>query len=191
MNIIVIASSADNDVVLVDANDGHRTKKITLSNNAEPTAAGSNRQVEWAIGTNYVWINGGQTEEVYLIDVGGGIDNARVVKTLTNVPDGKVVFVQNYASAADDITMSVIRAEVADQEEEVDSSKTIGMAALIIGCINLVGLVALLMSRSSDGVNVKGKGGSGTSTAAMAATGVGVETASESGDVTLGSKSVN
>mmetsp|Transcript_33212 Transcript_33212/g.79330 ORF Transcript_33212/g.79330 Transcript_33212/m.79330 type:complete len:457 (-) Transcript_33212:675-2045(-) len=59
-NFIVVASNVDNSLVVADMDDGYRMVKIPLSNNEEATAAG-NRQVEWAIGTNYVWVNGGQT----------------------------------------------------------------------------------------------------------------------------------
>ena len=87
-NFLVVAGSVDNFLVIADMDDNFRMRKVQLTSNEEPTAAG-NRQVEWAVGSNYVWVNGGQTEEMYVVEISGGMDTAKVVKTLKNVPDGK------------------------------------------------------------------------------------------------------
>ena len=87
-NFLILAGSTDNDLVVVDMDDAYRFVKVRLSNNPEATAAG-NRQVEWAVGTDYVWVNGGQTEEMYVVEIPGGIDSAKIVKTLSSVADGK------------------------------------------------------------------------------------------------------
>jgi len=98
-NLLLVAGSVDNDLVVVDMDDGYAITKVRLSANPEPTAAG-NRQVEWAVGSDYVWVNGGQTEEMYVVEIPGGGGTARVVRTLANVPDGKVAFVNNFANMA-------------------------------------------------------------------------------------------
>jgi hypothetical protein len=87
-NFLILAGSTDNDLVVVDMDNAYRFVKVRLSNNPEATAAG-NRQVEWAVGTDYVWVNGGQTEEMYVVEIPGGIDSAKIVKTLSSVADGK------------------------------------------------------------------------------------------------------
>ena len=87
-NFLLIAGNVDNHLVVVDMDDGFKLRKVSLSTNPEATAAG-NRQVEWAVGSDYVWVNGGQMEEMYVVEISGGIDTAKVVKTLSGVPDGK------------------------------------------------------------------------------------------------------
>jgi len=96
-NFLLIAGNVDNNLVVADMDDGFKLKKVSLSTNPEATAAG-NRQVEWAVGSDYVWVNGGQMEEMYVVEISGGIDTAKVVKTLSDMPDGKVAFVNNFAS---------------------------------------------------------------------------------------------
>merc|ERR1719401_840238 len=98
-NFLLVAGSVDNELVVADMDDGFKFEKVSLSTNPEATAAG-NRQVEWAIGTDYVWVNGGQTEEMYIVKLGKSIEDSKVVKTLDNVPDGKVIFVKNYEREA-------------------------------------------------------------------------------------------
>ena len=95
-NILVLGSSTDNDLVLVDMNDGYRTSKLSLASSAESTS-GTSRYIEWAVDTNFVWVSGGSAEEVYIIEIPTtNIDDARVAKTLGQVPDGHILFVQNY-----------------------------------------------------------------------------------------------
>ena len=53
--------------------------------------------MEWVVGSNYVWIISGQTKEMYIVELGATIDDARVFKTLTEVPGGWVAYVKNCA----------------------------------------------------------------------------------------------
>ena len=146
-NLLVIAGSSDNDAVLVDMDDGFRTRKLALSENAESTSAG-NRQVEWAVGTDYVWINGGQTKEMYILEVRGrDIDGARVARTIAGVPDGKAVFVRNYARdaerCAEESAVSQVRAKTAIRSEKGDNTRTITAIAMVVGCVALAGVLYL------------------------------------------------
>ena len=189
-NFIVIAGSVDNNVVIADMDDGYRMIKLTLSSNAEATAAG-NRQVEWAVGSNFVWVNGGQTEEMYIIEVGNTIDSARVIRTVSDVPDGKVAFINNYERAAETAgTPSTVLGKAENKLEEIedeisDNTSAIAIAALIIGCIALVWVVALVVSRSSAAPPAKS-----ARPTKVVADAEAPEQRSDSDTVTLGSKQV-
>lgn len=114
-NFVLIAGSVDNDLVIADMDDEYRTIKISFSANTEATAAG-NRQLEWAVGSDYVWINGGQTKEMYIIKLGATIDDTRLIKTLTDMPDGKVSYVENYAKQVPEAVVQVAQAPSVSSE---------------------------------------------------------------------------
>jgi len=96
-NILVIGSSTDNDIVLIDLNNNFRTRKLSLTNAVESTGTGK-RSIEWAVGTNYVWVDGVATNEVYIIEIpGASIDDAAVSLTLAEIPGGgQMLYVDNY-----------------------------------------------------------------------------------------------
>jgi len=98
-NFMVISSNNDNNLVIVDMDDGYRMVKIPLSMNVESTAAG-NRQVEWAIGTDYVWVNGEESEEMYIVKLGQSIEDTEVITTLVGVSTKFLVFIKNYERQA-------------------------------------------------------------------------------------------
>lgn len=95
-NFMVIAGWGNNEVAIVDMDDNFRMHKISLTDNPEVTAAGS-RNVEWAVGTNYVWIDGQQTSEMYIVEIGDTIESARVSSLLSDIPPSYVLHVNNYA----------------------------------------------------------------------------------------------
>merc|ERR1711957_512195 len=83
-------------------------------NDAEMTARRSRRQVEWVVGTKYVWIDGTGGEEVYVLDV----DKKEMVKTIAGITTTKMLSVENYAAkrTADLISQQIIAA-IADIPE--------------------------------------------------------------------------
>merc|ERR1712238_469563 len=75
----------------------------------ESTSNRLRRQIEWAAGTNYVWIDGTANKEVYVIDV----MSAELVTTLTGISTTKMLSVQNYAKMAQDkMQMEAIQSAV-------------------------------------------------------------------------------
>ena len=77
-------------------NDFH-THKVALTDAAESTG-GPERQLEWAVGTDFVWVTGGDAMELYMVEVpANNMADARVVKTITNVASGDLLFVDNFA----------------------------------------------------------------------------------------------
>ena len=93
--ILVIGASTDNNIVLVDLTT-FVTRKLDLSPGVIESTGGSTRNIEWAIGTDYVWVNGGEAQEAYVIKIEGGILTAVVDRVLTEVTKGQMIFVDNF-----------------------------------------------------------------------------------------------
>jgi len=96
-NILVIGSNTDNDIVLIDLNNNFKSRKLSLTDAAESTGGGK-RGIEWAVGSNYVWVDGLATQEQYIIEIpGASIDDAVVSLTLAGIASGgHLVYVDNY-----------------------------------------------------------------------------------------------
>lgn len=90
----------DNDLVLVDMSD-FSTRKLALTSAAESTG-GQDRHIEcWAVGTNYVWVTGGDANEMYIVELpSANIADANIAKTVTNVSEGEILFVDNFGRGA-------------------------------------------------------------------------------------------
>ena len=165
-NILVLGASTDNEIVLVDFNDNYRMKTLNLSPGVEESTGGSSRKIEWAVGTDYVWINGGESKEQFIISIAGGIDKAKLERTLTGVPSGNMMFVNNYQRMRDaqmmtDIADGLISASsdggsgtgtgtgtgtVTSKGEHSghhESEGNNGTAGLVVGIVALVGVIAL------------------------------------------------
>jgi len=122
-NILVLAANCDNDVVLVDMNDGFAMRKINVSPGSEDSTGGSSRKVEWAIDTDYIWVNGGDTSEQYIIKMEGDIYTAELFRTLTDVESGNMIYVNNYERVRAmelmyDAFQDALLEEVDDDDEE-------------------------------------------------------------------------
>jgi len=92
-DMIIVAAGTENKVALVDISSGTpRVTTLVLSSNPENSARKSKRQVEWVRGTPYVWIDGTEESEVYVVNV----DTKRVVKTIMNQFTTKLLTVENF-----------------------------------------------------------------------------------------------
>jgi len=122
--ILVLAANCDNEVVLVDLTDVHLPmRKINVSPGSEDSTGGSSRKVEWAIDTDYIWVNGGDTSEQYIIKMEGDIYTAELFRTLTDVESGNMIYVNNYErvramESMYDAFQDALLEEVDDDEEE-------------------------------------------------------------------------
>jgi len=96
-DILIIGAATDNNITIVDLNDADfKMRKMVLTDDVESTE-GSTRKLEWAVGTNYVWISGGEKKQQYILDVpDGNIDNIALLRTLNGIPSGQMIFVNNY-----------------------------------------------------------------------------------------------
>jgi len=153
--ILVLAASTDNDIVLVDFEANFATARLNLSPGANVTAGGF-RQVEWARGTNYVWVDGSEMSEHYIIDIpNSGIADASIVRTIADTPGGKLIYVNNYERAR---TFESIAASTYVPDDKITTSPT-SIAAVVVGSIALLsGLYAIFASRNKP-FSIKTDGG--------------------------------
>merc|ERR1711935_909088 len=114
-DLIVIASGTENKVAIVDLMSGEPvTTIVTMRDDAEMSARRNRRQVEWVIGTSYVWIDGTGAEDVYVLDV----DKKEMVRTITGVTTTKMLSVENYAAKRTaELISQQITAAIADIPE--------------------------------------------------------------------------
>jgi len=93
-NILVLGASTDNHIVLIDLDNGYKTQKLALTGAEESTS--SSRRLEWAVGSNYVWVDGSEATEVYVVEVSGGIETAKIKKTIKEKKTSQYIWVDNY-----------------------------------------------------------------------------------------------
>jgi len=99
-NILILAASTDNDVVVVDLDDNYRMRKFKLTSDEE-SSGGSSRSVEWAVDSNFVWVNGADAASHYILEFpSDNIDDAKVARTITDIAGGKTMYVENYERRA-------------------------------------------------------------------------------------------
>lgn len=172
-NFIVIAGSANNEAAFIDMDDDFRMVKVAFSNNPEPTSEGR-RNVEWVVGTDFVWIDGAGTEEMYVLEVGETIDTARVVRTLTDIKGGWVIHVENHAR------QETVQSFMAAEASTNSTTQAVAIAALIVGCVAFCAAVWLGATRTVAAAADAPKGAARNNP----------ELSSVAGNVSLGSKQV-
>merc|ERR1712241_1184644 len=116
-DIIVVGASTDNHIVLIDARNNWTMKKLALTGAAESTS--SSRRLEWAVDSNYVWVDGSEANEIYLVEVSGGIETAKIAKTMTETPTSQYISVNNYKRVATEQSVMKMMAEA--KEDFLDS----------------------------------------------------------------------
>lgn len=164
-NMIVIASGTENKIALVDISGGNPTVDyVTLTDSSKLTASNNLRQVEWVHGTPYVWVDGNENSEVYVIDV----DKKKVVKTISRVKTTRLLSVENYEMKH---TMALVAMNLANgggsgKTSSLYSSFGVSnnnngfdMATIISlvvgGCALLVGLVNIVLLRKVRNITTK------------------------------------
>ena len=124
-SILALASGYDNNLALADlSTDPPTVTKVLLSSSASPTGGGSTgRMVEWAYGTEYLWVDGSANEEVYVLklDDNGG---ASLHRTITNAPTSKMIYVENFAQRAVQNLMADFMTTIFTQSSDGSSSNT-------------------------------------------------------------------
>lgn len=173
--ILIVGASTDNNIVLVDLKTW-ATRKINLAPGVAESTGGSSRNLEWAIGTDYVWINGGESKEAYVLKIPGGINTASIDSTLNNIAPGQMLFVNNYerqraAQMAQGMAAGVQNAMKTETEStptmtsssssmsssnanvapESNDSDVLSIVAIVLGSLGLVaGLGALALVSSQQ-----------------------------------------
>lgn len=93
MKMIVFASGTENKLAIVDVTNGNPEVSYVTFSDGDLSSYRARRQVEWAVGTNYVWVDGAGEDEVYVIDV----VSKEVVNTISNVETTRLLSVDNHA----------------------------------------------------------------------------------------------
>jgi len=172
-DILVLGASTDNNIVLVDLRSDSKTlttRKLDLAPGVVESTGGSSRKLEWAVGTDYVWVNGAESEEQYIINIpNSDINSAKLVRTLGGIPSGNMVFVNNYermravvhaasvtatATAAQDniIVSANVNEMSSSSSSSTGNSDNLGLAGVILGSIGLVaGLGAMVLVLNKQG----------------------------------------
>jgi hypothetical protein len=115
-NILALSSSGESEVALVDLSESPpKMRKLQLSTATEGTG-GSN--VEWAYGTNFLWVAGNDADEAYVIRLSedGDIDGASVERTLSDAPAAHLIYVEDYAERKQQEMMANLVAGLVNQE---------------------------------------------------------------------------
>ena len=131
-NMLVFVSGTENKAAIIDLADVNNPTYVTLSESKENSARSRRRQVEWAVGTPYVWVDGTQASKVYVINV----EKKQKVRTIEGIKTTKILGVQNFAKmqqakeqqvavdAAIKAAQAAIAAEKSSSSEDQMSSKS-------------------------------------------------------------------
>lgn len=189
-NIFVLSSRTENKVALVDLAPSRPEVSYVLFKEGNSTARAS-RQVEWARGTDYVWIDGAAESEVYVIDV----STKRLVKTITDIHSTRMLSVTNFERLA---MMNFIRGSSSSTTSSVERASGVGggdsdsvdgvsIAAIVLAVIAiLVGVVNLAQKNAAGPAPTKKQSGSAPSVTSGANS-----NALMAEEMSLGSKDVN
>lgn len=138
--IAIFAASTDNDLALVDLADPMNVVKLQLTPNEESTG-GRSRSVEWAVGTNYVWIGGSVESEQYVVELGATLSDAKVLRTVTGVQASSVIYIENYEARrlANQVSVMLERQPSGDSDD--DAALILAIIAMVVcGLTLIVGL---------------------------------------------------
>lgn len=221
--VLVLASGYDNNVVVIDLGatatgpDSEPTvSKVTISSSAAPTGEGGTRMVEWAYGSDYVWVDGSAMDEAYVLRLTkqGRSVTAVVDRTIPNLPSSKMIYVENFAqratynlltqflanslagdesnseSSSDNhiSTTDALAPMLADllHAEDEETASIVAITALIVGCLSLLMNIVGIMFYCAH--SQKGNNVVNGGPSSNNANDMGVEGISD--DKTLGSKQV-
>lgn len=136
--LAVFPSGTENKVAIVDMTSKPiKTSFITFNEQKFKYGAphGMYRRIEWAIGTDYVWVTDSSYDEAYVIDV---VKN-EVVKTLTDVDVSQMLSVQNYDYSRQFEMQKKMILDLQKQPDPVIKETTaLEVAAIVLGALAIV-----------------------------------------------------
>jgi len=119
----IFVTGSDSDILLVDlSSQPVQWKKLPLNQDGSNSAPGASRTIEWAVGSNFVWVGGvgADSTEQYILDVpSANIDDIVVKKTIPDTESTRFVYVENYMNR-----ISAKEVAVTDEESSVDESSS-------------------------------------------------------------------
>jgi len=151
--ILIVGAGTDNHVVLVDLKT-FKTRKLNVAPGVDESTGGGSRKLEWAVGTDYVWVNGGESKEAYILKITGGIESAVVDRTLKDVPAGNMLFVNNFER------MRAVAMTQQSQQSATTDNTTMESWALVLGSLGLLaglGSLVVVMSQKNSASELASK----------------------------------
>jgi hypothetical protein len=146
--LFVMPSGTSHKVAIVDFTDGKtfETRYVQFSDiefDRGRAPHGRYRRVAWAVGTDYVWTDDSNNDELYVIDVIQG----KLVNTIPSVESRALLSVQNFERLR--IQNELMEA----MDSHGGKSDTLATAAIVIGSLALiVGLLNLMRNPSQKQV---------------------------------------
>ncbi|KAG7372845.1 hypothetical protein IV203_033569 [Nitzschia inconspicua] len=149
--ILVLASGTDNNIALVNLENPTNVVKVALTSSSQSTGAGDGgRSVEWADGTDFVWVTGPEAEEVYVINIPrGDISAAKLFATIKSTDATALVYVENFASTAASmrVASSNFLASAIEQSPAIKTNVALSSAAITLSCIALLFCLWIVCTR--------------------------------------------
>lgn len=126
-NIVIFTSTLSNSIALVDLSNKNSptVQKLELTDAEDITSnhgRGARRNVVWAVGSNYVWVDAEKTGEFHIIKLSadGNVKNAKVVKNLPGSVGRMLLYVENYSteSNVEDMIQQELATKLALESEK-------------------------------------------------------------------------
>jgi len=151
--IAVMASNEENVIHMANLNEAN--PKVHSLTFRQGNSTGDRRQLEWAKGTDFVWISGRNDDdfnmhETYVIEIPGtNLAGAKVVKTLDGVSATKLKFIVNVErqQLREELlrTSSFSSFEASNSNASDNGASVVSIIALVVGSIAvLVGVVNMI-----------------------------------------------
>jgi len=140
-DIIALSTGYDNNLAIIDLDaTPPKLHNLKLSDAAETTGGRSGRMIEWAYGTNYLWVDAASAKEIYVIRLSedGDVTKAVVERTIPEVSSSLMVYAEDFAERKQDSMIKQLVEANIDSGDDDDDASPIAIAALAIGVFSLI-----------------------------------------------------
>lgn len=154
-NLFVVSSASDYKVAIVDMNSPDKYVSYVMLKDIPYDDRDRSRQVEWAEGTNYVWIGGRQDDEAYVVDV----VNKELVKTFTGVDSRKLLSVtpHHFMGMADEYAQQIGKttgmysssSSMSSGSGTGENNNSLSIAALALSVVAIAAVAASFFARKA------------------------------------------
>lgn len=147
INCFVVSSASDYKVAVVNM-DTLETSYIMLKDVPYDNRRRS-RQIEWAEGTQFVWIGGRIDKEAYVID----LEKMELIRTFTDVDARKFLSVAHHefnflAEELSGMMMPAVSTQESSMSGDSTSNDHLSVVALALSCIAIAAVVASLFVKN-------------------------------------------
>jgi len=147
INCFVVSSASDYKVAVVNM-DTLETSYIMLKDVPYDSRRRS-RQIEWAEGTQFVWIGGRIDKEAYVID----LEKMELIRTFTDVDARKFLSVAHHefnflAEELSGMMMPAVSTQESSMSDDSTSNDHLSVVALALSCIAIAAVVASLFVKN-------------------------------------------